>query len=203
MIGHLFVQLCIFLLLLVSSSFAWHHCSTKNMFALRRPIVSPSLRTLSMSTSSKMMNVKRYEIVPCTLYRVQAKLPVRLRNYDEQMALGRTSFDLKVIDGLVRPAVGPEFTGPNGMSLRPAGDVVRNTVAKLKNAVTVYSFLPGTPLPDNLLLLHEHSDHYSLQVREPMTFDEYNHALTEFLKTLPSQTKEQFLAAMDDEDYDN
>lgn len=174
------------------------------MFALRRPMVTPSLRTLSMSTSSKKMKVKRYEIVPCTLYRVQPKLPVRLRNYDEQMALGRTSFDLKVIDGLVRPAVGPEFTGPNGMSLRPAGDFMRNLVAEYKNAVTIYSFLPGTPLPDNLLLLHEHTDHYSLQVREPMTFDEYNHALTEFLKTLPSQTKEQFLAAMDDdEDRDN
>jgi len=29
----------------------------------------------------------------------------------------------------------------------------------------------GTPLPDNLILVHEHNDHYSLQPAEEMALD--------------------------------
>lgn len=151
-----------------------------------------------------MSKVKRFTVVPQTLYRVQAKLPVNLRCFDKQMALGRSSFDLKVQDGLVRPAEGPTFTGPNGMSLRPASDVMKRIVENFVGTPTIYTLIPGLALPDKLLLLHEHSDHYSMQVREPMSLDDFNQTLTLFLKTLPSQTKEQFLAARnDEEDQDN
>ena len=54
------------------------------------------------------------------------------------------------------------------------------------------------------MLLHEHTDHFSLPVSRPMPLDEFNELATEFLKTLPAQTKEQFVAAMEDEDdFDN
>jgi hypothetical protein len=55
--------------------------------------------------------VTRYTTVPQTLYRVQTKLAVSLRDFDVQTAKGRTSYDLKVHSGLVQPAVGPFFTG--------------------------------------------------------------------------------------------
>ena len=144
--------------------------------------------------------VTRYEIVPQTLYRIQPRLPVTLRNYDTQMALGRTSFDLKVKDGLVHPAVGEEWIGPNGMSLRPAGNVMRRILDEFKGTPTIYTLIPGLKLPDDLIILHEHTDHYSLQLRVPMTLEAFNARLTEFLQSLPSQTREQFIAAMDDED---
>ena len=31
--------------------------------------------------------------------------------------------------------------------------------------------IEGTPLPKSLTILHEHSDHYSLQCTEPMSLD--------------------------------
>ena len=46
--------------------------------------------------------VKRFKSLPVTLYRLQGKVPVRLRVYAEQMEKGRTSYDLKTgEDGLV------------------------------------------------------------------------------------------------------
>ncbi len=37
--------------------------------------------------------------------------------------------------------------------------------------ITVYVLPEGTPLPPSLTLLHEHSDHYSLQCTEPVSLD--------------------------------
>ncbi len=78
------------------------------------------------------MKVTRFRVIPLTLYRVQAKLPVSLRDYDTQRALNRSSFDLKLHNGLVLPAVGDTFTGPNGMSLRPKGQVMEDLVRGFK-----------------------------------------------------------------------
>lgn len=153
-----------------------------------------------MSTSKGNKKVERYTTVPLTLYRLQPKLPVNLRNYDKQMALGRTSFDLKLYDGLVLPSKGDEFTGPNGMSLRPASTYMKGLVEQYSGSPTIYALLPGLKLPDSLILVYEHSDHFSMQVREPMTLERFNQELTDFLQTLPSQTKEQFIDFMNDED---
>lgn len=168
-------------------------------------IVAPRQVTTKMG-NGKARKVKRYDIVPMTLYRLQPKLPVRLRNYDDQVALGRSSFDLKVHegDGLVYPAEGDEFIGPNGMSLRPRSEFMTKLVETFKGDPTVYTLIPGLELPESLILLHEHTDHFSLQVRNPMSLDAFNDELTAFLKTLPTQTKEQYVAAMNDEDdFDN
>jgi hypothetical protein len=45
----------------------------------------------------------------------------------------------------------------------------------------VYEVRQGTPIPDELVLLHEHTDNYSLQPAAPMTLDELNAGLTRFL----------------------
>ncbi|CUF53889.1 Hypothetical protein, putative [Bodo saltans] len=147
-----------------------------------------------------MSLVKRFNIFPRTLYRVQPKIAVNLRNYETQMALGRTSYDLKTVNGLVMPAVGEEFIGPNGMSLRPATDKMIGILKEFKGEPRVYAMLEGSPVPAGLVVLHEHSDHYSLQTSEPITLDALNAKMTEFLKTIPSQTREQFFAQMADED---
>ena len=69
---------------------------------------------------------------------------------------------------------------------------------------TVYRIQEGTTMPSGLVLIHEHTDHYSLQVSEQMLLTEFNAKLTAFLQTLPHATKDAWLAAYDDvDDQDN
>lgn len=145
--------------------------------------------------------VTRFTTLPQTLYRVQAKLPTKLRDYDTQMALKRTSYDLKLRDGhMVMPSEGETFTGPNGMSLRPDGDNMRRILAGFKGSPTVFTLPVGLQLPPTLVVLHEHTDHWSMQARVPMPFADFNHELTKLLEAAPKQTREEFIAAADDED---
>lgn len=145
--------------------------------------------------------MQRITQLPLTLYRIQPRLPVNLRSFDKQMALGRSSFDLKLHDGLVLPvAQGTSFKTPNGMSLRPSSDTMRSILSSFRGEPTIYTLLTGLKLPDGLCIYHEHTDHYSMQTTKPIPLDEFNAKLTEFLKTLPSQSKEQFLAMLDDVD---
>jgi hypothetical protein len=149
--------------------------------------------------------VKRFKSLPVTLYRLQGKVPVRLRVYAEQMEKGRTSYDLKTgEDGLVHPAKGDVWIGPNGMSLRPASENVLRIAKTFRGTTTVYRMHEGLVVPDGLIVLHERSDHYSLQTDEPVTPDTFNKRLTAFLETLPHQTLGQFVEQMQDiDDQDN
>jgi len=68
----------------------------------------------------------RYTTVPLQLYRLQSGHATRLRDFEQQKKKQKTpgpfSFDLKLReDGLVHPALGDVFIGPNGASMRPAG----------------------------------------------------------------------------------
>jgi hypothetical protein len=150
--------------------------------------------------------MQRYLKFPVTLYRIQGKPTVSLRDYDTQVAKNRTSFDLKLHNQLVMPMPpGSEFHTPNGMSLRPCSEkmigILKNYAG---NTVRVYRMQEATNVPKGFCVFHEHSDHYSLQVASPMPLSEMNQKLTEFLKSIPSVTKEQFLEAYYDvDDQDN
>ena len=62
----------------------------------------------------------------------------------------------------------------------------------------------ASKLSEDLCVFHEHSDHYSLQVTREMGLEEFNGKLTEYLKSLPSNSKEEFLEWWDDvDDQDN
>ncbi|KAK0701837.1 hypothetical protein B0T26DRAFT_625976, partial [Lasiosphaeria miniovina] len=54
---------------------------------------------------------------------------------------------------------------PNGASMRPNSPYQYILVSRLarRSNVVVYVVPAGTCLPDDLLLVHEHMDHYSLQ----------------------------------------
>ena len=150
--------------------------------------------------------MQRYTKFPQTLFRIQAKLPVSLRDYDTQMAKNRTSFDLKLVNQKVMPMPADSpFHTPNGMSLRPCSpkmiDILKNFNG---NEVRVYRLQEATECPEGLCVFHEHSDHFSLQVARPMSLDEFNDKLTQYLKSIPSVTKDQFLEAYyDEDDQDN
>lgn len=144
----------------------------------------------------------RFTRLPLTLYRIQPRLPVSLRDYDSQLAKGRSSFDLKLRDGLVQPVpLNTPYEGPNGMSLRPAEEKMLGILKNLKGNPKVYRMHEGLLLPEPLVVCHEHTDHYSMQTQTPISLVEFNAALTDFLNSLPPpMTREQFFAAMDDED---
>lgn len=144
--------------------------------------------------------MKRFTSLPLTLYRIQGKLPVKLRDFDTQKALGRSSFDLKRHNGLVLPMEGDVFHTPNGMSLRPASQAMDQILEGFKDDVQVYRLHAGLPLPKHFVLFHEHSDHYSLQTAEPVSLEDFNERLTKFLEQHPFQNKKQFQDFRNDPD---
>ena len=171
-----------------------------------------ALRSRALSTAPRAARplLGRYNKTPMVLYRVQNGEKVILREHSEQMKLKRTSFDLKLgADGLVHPALGPNFIGPNGASLRPAGFVFGEIVANFRGPrMRIIEIPSGVDLPKELMLLHEHSDHYSLQTSEKRTLrgmhyespllvptsprTELNAILTAFMKPFPVLTKEAY-----------
>ena len=115
---------------------------------------------------------------------------MRLRDYATQMERGRSFFDLKLHDGLVKPM--PEespFQTPNGMSLRPATQNMEENFRGFKGEPTVYRMQKGMQLPEPLVVYHEHTDHYSLQTQKTIKLLEFNEILSNFLQSLPSQTR--------------
>jgi hypothetical protein len=123
--------------------------------------------------------------VPLTLFRVQNGLGVKLRLEAEARAAGLHSYDItEQPDGLLWPVdpKEPLFLGPNGMSMRPAGNMFSVIVGTFRSPRTRLFEVPeGTLLPPELVLLHEHTDHYALQPAERMTLTALNAALTKFL----------------------
>ena len=171
-------------------------------------IISSVIVLLSFPVCRIVSQMKKYTSFPLTLYRIQPRLPVSLRSYDLQMAAGRSSFDLKVHNGLVCP-IKPDdhFHTPNGMSLRPAGPKMMEILSKFPEKrydLKIYSFLCGMSVPKDFVLYHEHNDHYSLQTAVPIPLDELNQKMTDILSKLPSYTRQQFIDFMNDpDDFDN
>ena len=136
---------------------------------------------------------------PIELFRIQGTKRVSLREYAAQMAKNRMSFDLRQNpeSGLVEPRNGEYFEGPNGMSIRPLGPVLHEVVRTFRGGknTTIYRLPKGTPLEgEDLQLLHEHSDHYSLQCSKPMTLSALNHRMTEFMQKHAEQlTRQNFV----------
>lgn len=151
------------------------------------------------------MAMPRFLKVPTHLYRIQGRLPVYLRDFEFQRQQGRTSFDLKLHGGLVKPIIpGTAFETPNGMSLRPLGTSMLNILQNFRGNPMIYCLHEGIDLPDGLVLYHEHSDHYSLQTSEDISLPDLNRKLTQFLESLPCETKEEMLYRLhDDHDQDN
>jgi hypothetical protein len=77
------------------------------------------------------------------------------------------------------------FIGPNGLSLRPPGRHMYELVALGKvKTIRIIEIPEGLELPQGIVLLHEHSDHYSLQPSRPMKPSEFI-ALVGSLKLTP------------------
>ena len=129
---------------------------------------------------------------------------MRLRLEAAARAAGRASFDVSAHEGgaVVRPRApaGAEecFLGPNGMSMRPKGSMLAVIVAGFKGARSLVFEVPaGTRIPSELCVLHEHSDHFSVQPAQEMAPARLNAALTAFLAqpgVVRMESKEAFYA---------
>ena len=138
---------------------------------------------LSIKTGRKILGVFT-DRVPVTLYRIQNGKSVALRDKAIQQSKKRTSFDLVLSSkGLVEPLLNNEnFIRPNGMSTRPNGPMLQELVRNFSgNRVVLVEIPEGTLIPQDLVILHEHTDHYSFQSRVEMRLEDLNAKLTAFL----------------------
>ncbi|KAJ6260500.1 hypothetical protein Dda_4726 [Drechslerella dactyloides] len=155
-------------------------------------MLSPAIRSLGLlrtgvpcySTRANRPLLGRFRSLPIELFRVNNGLDVRLRDRAAQLKFGRRSFDLIVRDdGLVHPMLGDTFEGPNGASMRPNSPYLSEIVANFaEEDAVIYRVAQGTPLPDELVVLHEHTEHYSVQCSRPMPLPDLNRRVTEFFK---------------------
>ncbi|KXS19844.1 hypothetical protein M427DRAFT_52692 [Gonapodya prolifera JEL478] len=146
--------------------------------------------------------MKRYTQLPLTLYRIQARLPVSLRDQATQWSLGRRSFDLVLHDGKVRalPTTTDAFTTPNGMSPRPFGPKMAEILRQFRGSPLVYRLHEGTVLLDSLCVWHVHTDQWSMQTTVETSLHDFNQELTRLLESVPPQTREELFAEMEDKD---
>ncbi|KAK4151342.1 hypothetical protein C8A00DRAFT_17241 [Chaetomidium leptoderma] len=136
--------------------------------------------------------MKWYTEFPMTMFRLNAGNTIKLRAYSA--AKPNKSYDVVTYDGdFVRPT--DDFTQyhhPNGASMRPEGKVLTGLVDNFKgNNVMVYKVPKGTSVPEDLLLVHEHTDHYSLQPRVQMSVEDLNAKLDSFYSTFATAFKRE------------
>ncbi|KAG9252686.1 uncharacterized protein F5Z01DRAFT_222684 [Emericellopsis atlantica] len=144
-----------------------------------------------MATAKLIAVFRRF---PKELFRVNNGRKVQLRTWTPR----RRVYDISLTNGLVQPkATKPtSYEAPNGASMRPNSPYQQSLVSWRFRGddVIVYGVPEGTALPDDLLLVHERSDHYSLQPAVSMTITELNGKITRFL-TANSRvfTREQWI----------
>ncbi|KAL4799668.1 hypothetical protein BDV19DRAFT_234378 [Aspergillus venezuelensis] len=128
--------------------------------------------------------IKSYTVTPKEIFRINNGLLVRLRAHPG-LYRPKGVFDLLTYAGKVQPKAlnAATYQPPNEASMRPNTPRMHILTSILRgNSACIYSVPAGTPLPDNLILIHEFRDHYSLQPREEMTVDDLNASITRFLQ---------------------
>ncbi|KAK9438136.1 uncharacterized protein VB005_09143 [Metarhizium brunneum] len=133
---------------------------------------------------------------PKQLFRVNNGRPINLRVWSPR----RHSYDIFAENGLVKPkALDPlSYAAPNGASMRPNSPYQQSLVSwRFRGSdMIVYSVPKGTRLPDDLVLVHERSDHYSLQPAVPMTVEDMNARMTNFFQDNAQEfTRDEWLEA--------
>ncbi|KAK2773961.1 hypothetical protein FQN52_005569 [Onygenales sp. PD_12] len=129
--------------------------------------------------------IRSFTSIPKTLFRVNYGLIVGLRAHPWPLR-PQGAFDLFTHSGKVEPrALTPAtYIWPNGASLRPNTKRLQEVVRRIRgDSHYVYRIPAGTPLPDDLILVHEFRDHYSLQARKEMTVEDLNFTITQFLES--------------------
>ncbi|KAF1965911.1 hypothetical protein BU23DRAFT_603841 [Bimuria novae-zelandiae CBS 107.79] len=125
--------------------------------------------------------IRSFKVFPVELFRVNNGRAIRLREWAPQ----KTSYDIITEDGRAKAkALNPAtYAAPNGASMRPNSEYKRDLIQRFRGQeVVVYSISAGTQLPDDLVLVHEYDDHYSLQAARDMPLQDLNNKITSFLE---------------------
>lgn len=150
---------------------------------------------LSAVTTNKQKLIARYTTVPLKLFRiVGSNNKVILREKEKQFSKGSRSYDYTASsDALLHPApLDDYFIGPNGASLRPAGGQMWEILSTQTGVVKVIEIPEGTHLPPDMVILHEHTDHYSLQTTKSIKPSVFSKNVTEFLSKFEVYPKEVY-----------
>ncbi|RDW70459.1 uncharacterized protein DSM5745_07970 [Aspergillus mulundensis] len=118
-------------------------------------------------------SIRVFTTFPKEMFRVNNGTSIRLRGYPGPLRPAR-SFDLLTIAGKVLPkALDPKtYAAPNGASMRPNTPRQQELVQNFSGtSICIYVVPAGTQLPSNLILVHEHADHYAIQPNQEMTVD--------------------------------
>ncbi|OAA63639.1 hypothetical protein SPI_03802 [Niveomyces insectorum RCEF 264] len=123
-----------------------------------------------------------FNTLPKELFRVNNGPYVRLRDW----SVRRQVYDVVSQNGRIMPKAldASTYQAPNGASMRPNSPYQQRLVRHIFKGtdVLVYAVPAGTRLPMDLILVHERSDHYSLQPARMMTIDDLNTKITDFLQ---------------------
>ena len=140
---------------------------------------------LSAVTKNKQKIIARYTAVPLKLFRIVGiNNKVILREKEKQFSKGSHSYDYTASsDGLLHPSpLDDYFMGPNGASFRPAGGQMWEILSQRTGAIVNVIEVPeGALLPPDMVILHEHTDHYSLQTTKSIKPSVFSKNVTEFL----------------------
>jgi hypothetical protein len=136
--------------------------------------------TIQRSThSSTNFKLTKTNTVPVDLFLVANTKKIKLREFNEQKKLGRTSFDYVLVDKVVKPS-GDEYERPNGLTLRANGLNLWDFVSVFRGKGDVTLIPENTVIPPELVLVYEGNDHYSLQTSKDCEPKVLNEALTKF-----------------------
>ena len=114
-------------------------------------------------SSKKLKLLWRFtKTFPVTLFRCQPRAEVELREFQRQQMRNIPIYDFHLKDGFVHPMPGEYFIQPNGISIRPLGKNLKIFFNRFRGGF-IYMIKKGTPIPEQLVLLHEFRDHHSLQ----------------------------------------
>ncbi|KAI3201815.1 hypothetical protein CBS147311_4803 [Penicillium roqueforti] len=132
--------------------------------------------------------IQSFTRFPKDIFRVNSGTSIRLRAWPGPRR-PHGVFDLPTTAGKVQPkALNPAtYEFPNGASMRPNSRTQQNLVRTVKAwgglTIYIYAIMAGTHLPDDLILVHEFRDHYSLQARKEMTVEELQAKIEALLAT--------------------
>jgi hypothetical protein len=170
-------------------------CSVCSQSLTRRGLaVTRRMYSASAITQAPLIAVYK-DKTPVKLFRIATGKgkKINLRERSAQVAKGSPSFDFTIqSDGLIHPMTGPDFMGPNGMSLRPNGMSQYEILAGMRGEVSVTEIPEGVPIPEGLVLLHEHTDHFSMQSTVACTPRELNNKLTKFVEQYERYPKSEW-----------
>lgn len=153
------------------------------------------LKKAFLSTSTQII-ARHTKQIPVRLFRLSnANKRVVIREKKAQHAKGLYSYDYTASsEGMMEPApLSNTFIGPNGLSLRPAGRVMYELVT-MKKGNTVIDFPENTEIPEGLVLLHEHSDHYSLQPSRLMKPADFIALVKAYVKPFANLSQNEYAA---------